>query len=1859
MSSMYQIHSYTDEELFGILDLRNPTDRELEARILFLIHKYENMQNKSGSELVDFFTKIYQRFFDVEVEVDEVAYEVDEVGYEVDEVDEIEGFTSSTYVYTDPSGKTFVPDPSLQLATTYGPGMFDQNTIRRGIQQYAADSRVNPTKTYVAPSGNVMDISMGNPVIGYANMGSALSTTSAYRSGDVGLVKPIDYAKDQLNPILQQTIKRIISIDSQYRDDKSSLSTDFTFNLSDPLRDVVSLKLYSVQIPYTWYTINTAFGSNLFYIKGNSPGINVGNFDFMIDISAGNYSPSELVTAVNTSIHKLSAQYSDISFGNTGVSYNSNTSLMTTSIDITQQYSENSYEFAFSKWTSPNDNGKKSTDPRFQSIPGYLGFNYASYYPNMIRSTPSLPYIKDSIIEDTTVRKYYVDGASNHYFTVIKYDGPGELTMQPNTHYYDMSFVNHIDMSFQIALTLRKDNTRALLFTDVSNQIAACPYLTSDSGIARVDISNSLVVGDQNSYFQITLKPNRYTTNNRTNSKMAIVFPYENIQSGYNPIWTGATSCFRFSDKNHIYELNTILSETNPVSQKSNYYTIGSSPYIYLRCITPGFVITGDDVLDNNTVGPVNPANHFIYQDFSNNISRVPIVDEQGNTTYDYIKANDLSCNDYIIPLPNSAGIGYTITDYVNAIKASITNKNSYTVNANNIAGDFNSDYTDATVDNNSIFNIQFDINKKFYQDKYMVDLTNTYFNQVIGLPEITNDLSASNLIEARSFIQSNYYTLSGEYLAVIRPSRIHQYGNRHQGPYVVPLPPKNYPPSSTPNVATNTTWQYDTYQDLQKAINYQFQTFTDPSDNSRVLSGTNINFTFNPKTITIDCSFTVVVQKILTEKDYSVQFIDPSLSTYRYYYSATKVIDKDATYFIDGSYGYYTDLSTAYHTALGYGILPTYTTVSSDNAKQLTYRNYYTDLSSVYHGPQAGLLRATDVVVPADSVFVLGPTNTYYTDLSSIYNDPTLPNIRTIHKQTDISHTMLLDMPMNYYTDISSAYNLNKGRLTSYVSVSKADTYVIDVSLHYIVSPTNPYPAMVPIYVNNPANVYLLDASANYYLNTTNQTYAIDVVTLSNIPFSSMWIINKVDGRLYSIVNAVSVYGAKSKPLITNRPDDEVWLMDLSKNYYYDVSASTYFYDPNIATVLDPSFVFFVGRGSDTIFHIYQLYANQITALDSSPVIQTETDTDLYFITDSTANYYQEQAQGTDFHINSCDISGIVSPTSSIYLLGKNLLPSSQSVSIMQGSSILGNTHIYRYDISTNSTTNIVNASLTTVRKNNTQGFYVLDDVDNYYLDSATNSYQIDPAFITPIGNTIYYVDVSGSNNYVYTYINTATGPSSTINYVNSSPVIYNDISNIYIIDSPANYYVDPAHNYHIDPINSLYKPESHKSIYFIYNVNDDPSLNPQFGYITSTKIMRVDVDNAYIVDVPLNYYIYPDYRTTTWATNLKVDPQMIQYPYALSLGDVSNSLTSSRYAAVQGIGSIDQNRFTIDTTNNVFSFTPYEAGVSDYAGQNTITVVLDVSANIAANSYTRDGLIALINNKIQTTLPLDASGTNFSVFTDSFGNEYTKLRVNVNKIYSAADYRLSFYDTDSFVKCYVGVSSVRNTTWDSTLGWILGYRQSTIYVLSDYGVKGVPIQITGDTGVSTNLFNYFMICLDDYNQNHLNDGLVTVTTKDIDIPLPSYANRTQFQCDPVTGNKTYNAGSDTAKNQSNLTQNQIYSITQIANSKSNVVKTNSHGATINAKSYGLGPFAKDVFGLIPMKLAGLQNGQFFVEFGGTLQNQDRTYFGPVNIHRMSVKLVSDRGDVVDLNGANWSFSLVCEQLYKQTNKVPGAAKP
>jgi hypothetical protein len=156
----------------------------------------------------------------------------------------------------------------------------------------------------------------------------------------------------------------------------------------------------------------------------------------------------------------------------------------------------------------------------------------------------------------------------------------------------------------------------------------------------------------------------------------------------------------------------------------------------------------------------------------------------------------------------------------------------------------------------------------------------------------------------------------------------------------------------------------------------------------------------------------------------------------------------------------------------------------------------------------------------------------------------------------------------------------------------------------------------------------------------------------------------------------------------------------------------------------------------------------------------------------------------------------------------------------------------------------------------------------------------------------------------------------------------------------------------------------------------------------------------------------------------------------------------------------------------------------------------------------------------------------------------------------------------------------------------------------------------------------------LDDYVQNHLNDGLVTITNQETSIDPGPYVN----VCDPAT-RLTVARPADYGSPGITYTEQQLYAFNQQVQSQ-----------IVKVKSYSTGPFVQDIFGIIPVKTSGMSIGSVYVEFGGSLQNQQRLYFGPVNIHRMTIKLLNDRGNLVDLNNANWSFSFICEQLYKSS---------
>ena len=235
---------------------------------------------------------------------------------------------------------------------------------------------------------------------------------------------------------------------------------------------------------------------------------------------------------------------------------------------------------------------------------------------------------------------------------------------------------------------------------------------------------------------------------------------------------------------------------------------------------------------------------------------------------------------------------------------------------------------------------------------------------------------------------------------------------------------------------------------------------------------------------------------------------------------------------------------------------------------------------------------------------------------------------------------------------------------------------------------------------------------------------------------------------------------------------------------------------------------------------------------------------------------------------------------------------------------------------------------------------------------------------------------------------------------------------------------------------------------------------------------------------------------------------------------------------------------------------------------------------------------------------------------------------------------------------------------TINGTLGWLMGFRLPVVPIFTSPG--NTPIAIIDLYGPK-----YFILVLDDFNQNHINNGLISITEISKKLAIPSYFNTSQpYICVPNAPNAIIEA-----LNNVNITENDILGANpetafglldkinsgagrrQIALPSAPRTLTNAQLYTINeimknreqnTTFRGKAPTNSDTFALIPIKKGNMSTGDLYVEFSGSLQDNKRTYFGPVDIDRMRVKLVDDRGYTVDLHGAEWCFTMIAELLYQ-----------
>ena len=280
-------------------------------------------------------------------------------------------------------------------------------------------------------------------------------------------------------------------------------------------------------------------------------------------------------------------------------------------------------------------------------------------------------------------------------------------------------------------------------------------------------------------------------------------------------------------------------------------------------------------------------------------------------------------------------------------------------------------------------------------------------------------------------------------------------------------------------------------------------------------------------------------------------------------------------------------------------------------------------------------------------------------------------------------------------------------------------------------------------------------------------------------------------------------------------------------------------------------------------------------------------------------------------------------------------------------------------------------------------------------------------------------------------------------------------------------------------------------------------------------------------------------------------------------------------------------------------------------------------------------------------------------------------------------------------FPKCSqtCGKSTFRN----QNLGWSLGLRDLQTEVAADATVTYAnppggdftltiaakagsdPVAFTPTAPVDLHGPKSFFLVVDDYNQNRLNKGVVSMTDRPTKLPVPTYVEPGLVS--PYTGDISCvsvtpppgiagpaRAGRVVKTYPRRLTQAQIYAANEImANrntpdlrvppvSADNVLAViplsgvqRTARASYNATwDPALIPDAPLTVNITTLKELTYPQAAPFIATGADLLANERSYFGPVDIERMRVKLIDDRGNVVDLNSTDWSFTLCVEELYQ-----------
>jgi len=280
----------------------------------------------------------------------------------------------------------------------------------------------------------------------------------------------------------------------------------------------------------------------------------------------------------------------------------------------------------------------------------------------------------------------------------------------------------------------------------------------------------------------------------------------------------------------------------------------------------------------------------------------------------------------------------------------------------------------------------------------------------------------------------------------------------------------------------------------------------------------------------------------------------------------------------------------------------------------------------------------------------------------------------------------------------------------------------------------------------------------------------------------------------------------------------------------------------------------------------------------------------------------------------------------------------------------------------------------------------------------------------------------------------------------------------------------------------------------------------------------------------------------------------------------------------------------------------------------------------DISDGNYTIDTLIAAINTAVQTEYQYI---------------EFEISAINGKTTITSTDPTNSKYTIEFFED-----SMIETTKINHCLGWLLGFHNNTVDIsdnpYSKYDISG---SITSEKVAYIGTTKNIVVVLDEFSQNQTS-GTMVQTIHDVNSIKPSlyYSNSkapknadfNPLNLDCLTPSNIYtNEQMKTAHTETGLTRAQIYTRAQV----------NQNKILVNQQNNYLEPNVQNnVLAIVPFESFTPWGQKYFTDKNKYV----REYHGPVEIDKIQVRLYDDKGYEMNFNGANWSLTMITENLYK-----------